>query len=335
MQKEEELRALLAKRRIPPEAIDRQVVSVECALQYFRDQGIELREGSVEDFRAYVAHLVVRGENGYDDLAPVARYVNLLGMKEAYVYYASILGGAPIFPSIKERLGVIAGEEMRDKIFSRVAQPPLGSDPSAYPPATRRLMEQLTSELPRDVYRHVLAGNHHRVPVDLFVEQKRWLEELGDIDAWLARIHGAAVVELDEHRRQNKIWYEQIITQDVVDFVSKDQELLSGIRVNDWIYTKKFPYSPQAYLDERDPKRKRYYACHCPLAREAILSGEYDIPMDWCYCSAGYDKLRYDVAFGEEAEVEVLESVFGVSDRCRFRVRIPERWRKVSVGKTL
>jgi len=327
MDKEAEYRALLSKRGLSSEKIDKFVASVEKAMAYFGERGVVLAEGSVDDFRDYVAYLMARCENSYDDLVPLARYVNLLGMKEAYVYYASILGGNPIFPSIKERLGKIAGEEMRDRVFNHVRQPPLGSDPGAYPPATKQLMEQLERELPVEEYRRVLAGNHHRVPVDAFMVQKRWLEEMGDIDAWLTRVHDSVVAELDEHRNANRIWYEQVITQGVVDLVRGDPELLSGLRIGDWIYTKKFPYSPQAYLDEKDPTKKRYYMCHCPLAREAILSGEPSIPMDWCYCSAGYDKLRYDVAFGEETEVEVLESVFGGSDRCRFRVRIPERWR--------
>ena len=70
---------------------------------------------------------------------------------------------------------------------------------------------------------------------------------------------------------------------------------------------------------------KRFYMCHCPLARAAVLEDPPKIPMDWCYCSAGYGKLRYDVAFGEETDVEVLESVFNGSDKCRFRIRIPEK----------
>ncbi len=317
------------------EKIDRAVASVKRAIGYFDERGDALNECSVDDFRGYVANLMAKGENSYDDLVPVARYVNLLGMKEVYVYYASILGGAPIFPSIMQRLEDIAGKETRDRVFNNVIQPPLGSDPGAYPPATRQLMEQLERELPRDVYRRVLAGNHHRVPVEAFLEHKRWLEEMGGIDAWLARVHDAAVAELEQHLRENKIWYEQVITQDVVDLVRGDPELLSGRRDGEWIYTKKFPYSPQAYLDESDPKMRRYYMCHCPLAREAILSGETRIPMDWCYCSGGYDKLRYDVAFGEDTEVEVLESVFGGSDKCRFRVKIPERSGKAPVDKTL
>lgn len=60
---------------------------------------------------------------------------------------------------------------------------------------------------------------------------------------------------------------------------------------------------------------------------EAVKLGVPDIPMEWCYCSAGYGKLRYDVAFGVDTEVEMLESVFSGSDKCRFRYKIPEKFR--------
>jgi hypothetical protein len=71
--------------------------------------------------------------------------------------------------------------------------------------------------------------------------------------------------------------------------------------------------------------KKRYFACHCPLARAAFATGEPDIPLDWCYCSGGYHKLMFDVLFETSTEVEVLESVLAGDDRCRFRVRIPNR----------
>lgn len=63
-----------------------------------------------------------------------------------------------------------------------------------------------------------------------------------------------------------------------------------------------------AYLAETDPDEKRYLMCHCVLAREAVKSGAPDIPMEWCYCSVGYGKLRYDVAFGVDTEVEYLRA---------------------------
>ena len=73
----------------------------------------------------------------------------------------------------------------------------------------------------------------------------------------------------------------------------------------------------------RKPRSAQFKA---QVALEAVKSG-LEIPMEWCYCSAGYGKLRYDVAFGEDTEVEVIESVFSGSDKCRFRIKIPEKFR--------
>ncbi len=329
MFKEKEYREFLEQRGMEPEKINKYVESVNRAIQYFRERGLKLVDGSVKDFQDYVAYLMEEGMNSYDELMAVGRYVYMLDLKEPWIYYAAILGGTSVYPSIRDRISKISGSEDCDTIFSQVDIPPLGSEPDKYPETTFQLMEQLKKKLPPEVYRRVLAGNHHQIPVEAFYKHREWLQELdGDIDAWLKKMHDASAAELEEHYNEDKVWYEQVITQDIIDYVKNNQEILSGIRVGEWIYNTKFPYSPQKYLDETEPKIKRYYMCHCPLARAAVFEEDPKIPMDWCYCSAGYGKLRYDVAFGEETEVEVLESVFNGSDKCRFRIRIPEKWRR-------
>ena len=39
------------------------------------------------------------------------------------------------------------------------------------------------------------------------------------------------------------------------------------------------------------------------------------------------DEFPHYVAFGVDIEVEVIESVFSGSDKCRFRYKIPEKFR--------
>jgi hypothetical protein len=325
---EDEYREFLSSRGMDSKKIDAYVDAVQKVLLYFEEKEVDFRRDSVADYRAYVAYLMERGENSYDNLIAVGRYVYLMDLKKTWIYFAAILGGISVMPSIKERLAEIAGEEVCESVFNSVDKVPLGSDPEAYPAATMQLMEQLRKELSPKVYRRVLAGNHHRIPIEAFFKHRDWLRELGeDIDAWLKRMHEAAVADLEVHLHEDKVWYEQVITQGIVDYVKNNQELLSGVSRDGWIYNTKFPYAPQEYLNETDPLMKRYFMCHCPLARAAILRGEPDIPLDWCYCSAGYGKSRYDIAFGEETEVEVLESVFSGSDKCKFRIKIPEKWR--------
>jgi hypothetical protein len=327
MYREEEYREFLEKRGLSPEKINEYVEAVERAFEYFKTHNKDLVNGSVEDFHDYVRYLIRQNSNSYDELMAVGRYVYMLDLKETWIYYASILGGSTVYPSISERLSILAGEEYCEKVFDSISIPPLGSDPDKYPETTLELMKRLEEELPSEVYRKVLAGNHHRIPLENFTKYRKWLKELdGDVDRWLEKMHKSAVDELEDHLRNNKVWYEQVITRDIVEYVRCNQELLSGVRKGEWIYNQKFPYSPQDYLDASDTLMRRYYMCHCPLAREAVLDDEAEIPLDWCYCSAGFGKLRYDYAFGEETEVEVLESVFSGSDKCRFRIRIPENW---------
>ena len=68
---------------------------------------------------------------------------------------------------------------------------------------------------------------------------------------------------------------------------------------------------------------RRYYACHCQLAREAILTGSERPLGTFCYCSAGYEKLPLEVVLRTPLEVEVLESVLTGGEKCRFAVKIP------------
>ena len=321
----EEFRAYLKVRGYDQDTVDSFVKGVDTAQGYFGDRPI--KEVDVDGFKEYVAHLLETGENTEDNLVGLARYVYFSDMKAQWIYFAAILGGREVFPSIEERLEKLTDKETAERIFSNIDVPRLGEGPRLYPTATKQLMDQLQKELPDHIWKRVLAGNHHRMPLEMFAKYKKWLEEAGSIDTWLMQMHDKAVEELDEHQRENKIWYEQVITPEVVKYVRGTQEILSGIRKGDWIYNSKFPYSPKAYLEETDPDEKRYLMCHCVLAREAVKSGAPNIPMEWCYCSAGYGKLRYDVAFGEDTEVEVLESVFSGSDKCRFRIKIPEKFR--------
>ena len=274
--------------------------------------------------REYISLLVSQGMNSWDRLSALARYSYMVGRNDFYIYFASILGGRSVLPSISERLATIAGEEAKDRIFEGVEPPPLGSPPEKFPKVTQLLMERLEANLSPDACRRVLAGNHHRVPVEGFKEQREMFLKAGSIDEFLKDLHNRAVAELERYMSEGRIWYEQEITPRVVEFVRGNQEVLAGVRRGDKIYMTKIPYAPDDYLTETDPLMKRHHACHCPLARASILEGKPEISPTWCYCSGGYEKLLFDAAFDEEVGVEVLESAIAGDPRCRFAVEIPE-----------
>ena len=86
----------------------------------------------------------------------------------------------------------------------------------------------------------------------------------------------------------------------------------------------RIPYDPARYLAETDETMRRYYACHCPFVREAILRGEIDISANWCYCSGGFVKYPYEVILGRELRVDLLQSVLKGDSICRFAIHLDD-----------
>jgi len=322
--KEKKYADYLRGRGVPEDAIGSAIGYVKAFERRMGARGVGLGSVTVGDVDRYVSELVAAGENTVERLVAVQRYLNLVGRKEEAVHLYFLLSPTIIYGSIGDRLAQLKGEEARRRVFDRFNVPPVGTPTEAFPAATRRLMDSLAEELSPDGCRRVLAGNHHRVPAEAFDRHKEWLKEAGSIDGFLVRVHREAVAEITRYMEEGRMWYEQEITPEVVEFVKGNQEVLSAVRDGEWLYETKIPFAPKDWLVERDPLMKRFYACHCPLARSAIISGEDDIPLDWCYCSGGYEKWMFDVVFGVETEVEVLESAVAGSPRCRFRFRIPE-----------
>jgi len=318
--REKEFAEYLRGRRMGEDEVK---AAVECVKEFEGHLGRPYGEAEVEDVKDYVELLVSKGENSEARLLALARYSHFADMKDVWIYWAAVLGGRNIFPSIRERLQALAGGEAEDRVFGGLETPPLGSPPEDYPEATAELMRRLGAELSPELYKRVLAGNHHRVPVERFLENRRRYMEAETTEAYLREDHERAVQELEEYAASGRVWYEQVITWEVVEYVRGNQEMLSAVLRGGKLYITKIPYAPMEYLEEKDPTMKRFYMCHCPLARSAILAGGPEIPLDWCYCSAGFEKLPYDVLFGEDLEVEVLESAVGGSDRCRFAVTVP------------
>jgi hypothetical protein len=317
-------RTYLSEQNLDETTIESSIKAVVDFEEYLKKNGINFESLTIKDTREYVSLLISQKRNDLDRLLALARYNYMIGKKNVYIYFTSILGGRNILPSISERLASIAGHDTRNKIFDEIKMPPLGSPPEEFPKVTKLLMDKFEAELNPETYCKVLAGNHHKIPLDKFNKHKKWFQEAKSLDEYLKKVHDEAVTELEHYLVEGKVWYEQEITPEVVKFVKNNQEILSGSRIGDQIYMTKIPYAPKDYLEETDPLMKRYYTCHCPLVRESILTGNPKIPRNWCYCSGGYGKLRYDVVFEESVDVELLESVLDGDLRCRFAIKIPE-----------
>ncbi len=319
---EQVLRAYYEKRGATLQETEAAICAVFALERWLSPRGQQLTTAQKADIRDYIRTLIETQDNSIETLLALARYFYLSGQNEIYVYFTSLLGGVGVIESIAKQLSRLEGEETTEGLINAIPRPPLGSDPVDFPAFTRALMERLESNLPEQTVRRALAGNHHEIPMSAFDKEKEFYQNAASMDEYLAEHHARQVAQLQQHCDTNTVWYEQLITQEVVDFVSKNQEIQSAVREGDTLYTTKIPYDPARFLSETDPTLKRYYACHCPFVREAILRNEAPISENWCYCSGGFVKTPYEAILGRELRVELLQSVLRGDPVCRFAIHL-------------
>jgi hypothetical protein len=314
---ESEFRKYLQEFRVRAEDVDFAMSAIKEFEEHLKEKNTSLEFADLEALKGYVSMLIAEGRNSWERLVAIARYCKFAKKNDYYIYFTSILGARNVLPDIGERLASIAGEEIRRRIFQGFTLPPLGSPQDDYPRITKRIMDKIEGEVPSETCKKILTWNYHKVPAEAFKEKKERFEKAANIDEYLKDEHKRLVEELERSMKDGRLWYEQEITPDVLQFVRNNQEICTGVRHGDKIYVTKIPYMPKQYLKEKDSTLKRYYACHCPLVRSAILEGVKISPM-FCYCSGGYEKVHFDVIFGEPVDVELLESVLKGDLRCRF-----------------
>ena len=314
----------LSSMNIDNDCINAAIENVTSFQNYLMQTGKDIDSVTIQSVKEYFSKLIADNENSMERLRDLARYFYITGQSEVYIYIVSTISGREVFESISEKLELKKNTDCRNKVFQNLEVSPPGSPPDAYPANTCLLVKRLM-ELGSDTCHDVLADNHHGIPHESFKKHMQWFEESDSIDEFLKRVHVERIRILQQHLDEGKVWFEQEITPEVIELVKGNQEILSAVRDGNYLYVTKIPYSPKEWLKETDDRMKRYYACHCPLAREAIIMNGPEIPIDWCYCSGGFQKLMFDVVFGESTKVEVLKSVLAGDPVCRFRISLPEK----------
>ncbi|MBN2851640.1 MAG: hypothetical protein JXQ23_02755 [Clostridia bacterium] len=295
-----------------------QVFQLEVFLSH---NALTLTTAEEKDIEEYVDLLIVEKKNNLETILALARYFYVINRQNIYIYFTKLLGGLGVLENIESRVKEFQGEQIRHRIFDDFLKPPLGTKKEDIPEYTKVLMKKLEANLDEKSYCKILAGNNHLVPREAMEAEKKLYEKSESLDTYLKERHQRKVAELQEYCDQKKVWYEQVITQEVVDFVKKNQEILSATRQGDILYVTKIPYEPDKYIKEEDQIMKRYYACHCTFAREAILKND-DVPYRWCYCSGGFAKFPFEVILDRELDVTVLKSALKGDDICRFAIKI-------------
>lgn len=283
-----------------------------------------LASASASNFRAFSAMMIKKNLNTYENYLAIARYGLFIRNDKLYVATVSLIDGAEAIYNLYEKIGKEAGKVKRDELFKGSALPPLGTLNSKKSKIMESIMNRMEESLDRMTCRRILGSGLRDLEDQYYLNEKKKYQECKNIDEYLKRKGDDFIAELKQIKKDKKLYFNQKITNEVIDFVESHPEIRQGVRKGNIIYEAKIPYQAKEYIAEKDENKKRYYYCHCPWVKESLRKGHTNIPAVFCNCSAAYHKKPYDVIFGKPLKAEVLESVVKGDLWCKFAIYLPE-----------
>jgi hypothetical protein len=321
----------LIKRKLDQETIHANIKMVKEFETFLKKKSPRknTRNAASLDLQSFVRHLIKNRMNTWDNLLALLRYARFLDNRKVEVALLELLDGSDVFENLSNTLKQSVGESKHKEIFEGIELPPLGTPSKDKPEVTKKFMERLESKLGEKACRELLSTGPHAGPKEEYLPERRKFLESKGIDDFLRKRHKEYVDELEKHMKEKTLYFTQEIDGEVLEYVRNTPTCQNGVRKGDTIHVTKIPYMAKEYLHEKDPKKKRYYYCHCPWVREAIIS-DVKIPPSFCYCSAGFEKRPWDVIFDHPVKADVVESVLKGDLICKFAVHIPKEHRKTT-----
>ncbi|MFX1473511.1 MAG: hypothetical protein ACFFBM_13465 [Promethearchaeota archaeon] len=308
---------------IPEEKIGPAIEMVERFEKFIKKSEKTLETAASSEVNEFSRILIDEKLNSYDSYLALSRYGHFVKNLDLYLAVLELLDGAEVMDVLRERLGEAVGEAKRDEVFEGI-EAPLGMPSTEKPKVTKAVLDRMKELVDPEDCKKALVGTAHGIPKEWYKQEREKFLAAKDIDEYIAKKRENAIAELEKHRDECTLFYNQEITDEVVEFVKSRPDMLSGMRDGDKIVHTKIPYLAKEYLAETDERKKRYYACHCAWARETIMDDEIDVPASFCYCSGGFTKQPWEVALDQQLEVKMVKSVLKGDMECTFAIPLPK-----------
>ncbi len=309
---------------IPEEEIVENTKMVGRFEDFLDKSGKTLQTASGTEFNRFAKILIDEGMNTYLNFAALSRYAYFIKNMDLFLPVLGIFDGSEVMNVLHERLGEHLGDEKRDEILPKQDLPPLGMPDTEKVDVTREVLKRMTKTLSAEDCKRILADVAHGLPRDFRKGEREKYLQAGSIDEYLKQKRESALAELEKHRDDGTLFFNQYITDDVVEYIKSRPDVLSGERRGNTIYHTKIPFMTKEFLEATDERMRRYYACHCAWARESILDDERDVSADFCHCSGGFTKQPWEAALDQPLEYEMVKSVLQGHTECSFIIHLPE-----------
>ncbi|MBN1330565.1 MAG: hypothetical protein JXA54_13910 [Candidatus Heimdallarchaeota archaeon] len=281
-------------------------------------------EANTTDVIDFSIDLIKQNLNTYENFIGLIRYTFFVKNKEAYVSLCELIDGSKVPENLSIELAKIMGEKKRDEILKGIYFPELGTSAEIKPKITKQMIERLKHTLNEETQDMILKSDLHGIPREAYLRQKEEFLNSKNIDEYLVNRRAVFIQLMEKHRDEGTLFYTQEVDDSVVEYVLNDPMVEGGVRKGNIIYTTKIPYMTKQFLKEINDDLRNYYYCHCSWVREALKKGDIKVPSEFCKCSAGYYKKRWDVILDQPVNVEVVETILDGAPRCLFAIHVPE-----------
>jgi hypothetical protein len=310
---------MLQARKLTEAQITASIAIAERFMQYLSDKTF-----TGENAWDFSNELIKVGNNTRENYLALARYCLFIKNTTMYVAFLELVDGGEVGENLYRKVSEAFGNEIREEVFAGIGVAPYGTPTPEKPAYLHPVIERLESKVGEQACREFLSDCLRDLPDEGFLSEREKYKQAGNMDAYLVQRKQAFVAELEACKNEDRLFFAQEITDEVLDYVRNMPDMGGGVRIGRIIYETKIPYMTKQYLAEKDPILKGFYACHCPWARSAIMNRNVKLMETFCNCSAGFHKKAFDIIFEQSLKVDVLQSILKGDDCCQFAIHLPD-----------
>ncbi len=312
------------KREYSEEIVEKAIEVVKEFDDFLLEAKRNIDSAKEEDVHNFAQELIATGKNKKENLYALIRYCYFSGNNDMLIALYELLDGSDVLVNLSRELFEAVGEEKGKQILAGIDFPVLGTTSDKKPVITKKVMERLEENLDEKTCHKILVSNLHGIPKESYKRQREKFLKTENVDEYLKERNADFIKTLEKHRDEKTLFYTQEIDDQVIDHVKNNPQIERGVRKGNIVYAEKIPYMTKQFLEETDEKMKQYYYCHCSWVREALKTGEIQVPSKFCKCSAGYYKNQWDVILDHPINVDVVEIILDGDSRCLFAIHLPK-----------
>lgn len=225
--------------------------------------------------------------------------------------------------TFKREICAALGEDFWNELVEGLTLPDIDTECQYQCRNMAAFMKRLEEKAAPETVRKILYKVRHGITPT----QSAWAHEefmqLGDLDKFIQKHLCSEWEHFVELNREGTDFYGQMITDEVLAFIKDHPHMLAPVRRGNKLKCMAFPGNMEAYLKASDDRMKRYHACHCPFARESILTDE-PVSSALCNCSLGHVANFSEAFLGVPLSGRVVSSVLAGDLTCEYEIDLPD-----------